>query len=797
MSANSSYYNLNNKYNVLEAQIQGLTPPPAGGYIPKNTTGNLTQTVSGNYNLTSSNLVISNTQMDVKNNLLVEGDIILNPSSHIDFNNGTSQNSAYTGYSTGSTVSYTNTNLTFDSNGKITSASNGSGGGGGVGLASNNVFTGTNTFSNTVTTNSTLNANSALNANVGLRVGTNTTGDYLAVQAPIYAGSVSTSYVDPMEYKNDITLSTNLDDNSIMSKKYIDSKTNSSASISVTNLTASNTTTTQTLQVNGNTTLGDGVGTDITSINGTINGATSTAPMAYTNTVTTFTGNTQNIPSIAYTNSNYASLANDNTLAGNQTITGVVQGNTGATLPISYPSGVSVSNITGNQNLTSKAYVDSKTNSSSNLSVSTLTTSGLITSGNGLTVSTGSVSLPSNSINDSALSTNVPLLNAVSNTFTGSGSFVGLTVPSGSVSLPSHSINDSALSTNVPLLNAVSNTFTGSGSFVGLTVPSGSVSLPSHSINDSALSTNVPLLNAVSNTFTGSGSFVGLTVPSGSVSLPSHSINDSALSTNVPLINASSNTFTGSLSCTTLSCSSETDTGTLTTTGLLSANGGLNTTNMSASGTVQGTNSTTPISYISTITASTITSAQHLTSKAYVDNAISTIGGPGLASNNIFTGTNTFSNILNANNGLTVNSNIIASSTGVVWGKNYREKTAPVTINTAGTVYTIDWLTSGVNTLNTAPTANFTLNVWNITLSSTQTNVMTLNYLNTGKFYPTTINAYSDSGTTLITISKYWLGGTPTIASAYSSILSLSFFQAGTLDGTSNNICQLTLGNCY
>ena len=120
---------------------------------------------------------------------------------------------------------------------------------------------------------------------------------------------------------------------------------------------------------------------------------------------------------------------------------------------------------------------------------------------------TGTLTFPSNSISDSALSTNIPKLNA-SNTFTNTQTFANLTA-TGTLTFPSNSIADSALSTNIPKLNT-SNTFTNTQTFANLTA-TGTLTFPSNSISDSALSTNIPKLN-IANTFSGTQTFGNIAV---------------------------------------------------------------------------------------------------------------------------------------------------------------------------------------------------------------------------------------------------------------------------------------------
>jgi len=81
--------------------------------------------------------------------------------------------------------------------------------------------------------------------------------------------------------------------------------------------------------------------------------------------------------------------------------------------------------------------------------------------------------------------------------------------------LPSASIADTALSSNIPLINGTNN-FSALNTFSnGLTLSAGTLTLPSASIADTALSSNIPLLNGT-NTFTSTNTFQGeITATSG------------------------------------------------------------------------------------------------------------------------------------------------------------------------------------------------------------------------------------------------------------------------------------------
>jgi len=737
---------------------------------------------------------------------------------YILYKDNTQQNTAYTG--AGALAgSYTSTNLTIDANGKITAISNGSGGGGGASLSANQTFTGLNTFSqvltgtvgaafgtnqstdaaifkcpvystsgsstnpleygldvssgtytdksipsrkyndaryaslsantftgiqtfsstvqgtntttpmlypNTITTftspqslvnkaftdatylpltgspstgasytfnaaqqfNSGINVSasntSIFNGGAGIfktcQIGANGVNDYLTIRAPIYTDLPGS--VKPMSYLNDVSTYTPLTDNMIMNKKYIDNIIGTGSNLSITSLTTSAGATIGTnLQVNGNTILGDGIGTDTTSINGNIFGSTNTTPLSYPSTVVSFSSSTQNIPSIAYTNANYASIANNNTFSGTQTFTSTVQGDATGVYPLIYPA--SVTNYSSNHSIPDRGYNDG-----------------------------------------------IYLRVAGSSSQTAAGTYTFSNPPTMSgANISSSSIPNSALANGSLYMTTTSaQTVSGAKNF-----------------------TTAPTLSGANIT---------------AATIPSSALVDTFLT-------SGANTYTGI---------------------------------QSYSNTIQGTNSTSAISYTASISNAAFSTSQHIPSKGYCDyQYLIAQSGTAQAANNVMnfsannthSGTETFSGLINANNGISVNSNVMLSSTGNVWGKSYREKLSAATINTAGTVYTIDWSTSGTSTLNTAPTANFTLNIWNASMSSTQTTVMTLLYSNTGKFKPATVNFYSDSGTTLLTVYIAWLGGTPTIATSTFTACTFSLFPSGVIDATANNICLLTLGNYY
>jgi hypothetical protein len=119
------------------------------------------------------------------------------------------------------------------------------------------------------------------------------------------------------------------------------------------------------------------------------------------------------------------------------------------------------------------------------------------------------------------------------------------------------------------------------------------------------------------------------------------------------------------------------------------------------------------------------------------------------------------------------------------------EKLAAVTVNSTNN-YTINYSTSGVAYYGTAPTANFTLALHNCLSSSSQTGAYALVYYNTGKYYPTTINVYSDAGSTSISCTVVWARGTPSISSATVSVLTINICKS-----LSSNYALCALANYY
>lgn len=199
-------------------------------------------------------------------------------------------------------------------------------------------------------------------------------------------------------------------------------------------------------------------------------------------------------------------------------------------------------------NNTAPAYIGAQNNNFSvSQSMAGLSSSGLVSSSAGLTVSAGAVSLPSASVQDSALSANVPLKNAL-NTFSAVNTFSSAPVMSGAsisansipaLSIVNDSLGDAQISAGgvgqssvasgyLDLVNA--QTVAGIKTFSSAPLMSGA-GLSALSVPDSALSANVPLKNAL-NTFSAVNTFSSPPVLSGASisanSIPALSIvNDS------------------------------------------------------------------------------------------------------------------------------------------------------------------------------------------------------------------------------------------------------------------------------
>ena len=168
-------------------------------------------------------------------------------------------------------------------------------------------------------------------------------------------------------------------------------------------------------------------------------------------------------------------------------------------------------------------------------------------------IMTGTITLPANSIADSALSTNVALLSGTQ-TFGGAKTFS--LAPTMSGSNITGTIPDTSLTNNVALLSGT-QTFGGAKTFS--LAPTMSGSNITGTIPDTSLTSNVALLsgtqtfggaktfstrigtNGILDTSTISGLNLNMT---GTITLPANSISDSALSTNVALLSGSQ-TFGG------------------------------------------------------------------------------------------------------------------------------------------------------------------------------------------------------------------------------------------------------------
>jgi hypothetical protein len=265
--------------------------------------------------------------------------------------------------------------------------------------------------------------------------------------------------------------------------------------------------------------------------------------------------NTTQIATTAYVKSYFVDLSTAQTVGGVKTFSSapVMSGAsiTAGTIPTSALSGTFVDLSTAQTVVGVKTFSSAPVMSGASITAGTIPTGALnngsgtfvdlstaqtvggvktftstMTLSNGLTVSSGTVTLPGRSVADAALSANVPLINGT-NIFTGTSNTFnnivtlsgGLTVSSGTVTLPGRSVADGALSANVPLINGT-NIFTGtSNTFNNIVTLIGGLtaSATPQTIN---FGTNPPTMsgaritagtiptNALNN---GSGTFVDLT----------------------------------------------------------------------------------------------------------------------------------------------------------------------------------------------------------------------------------------------------------------------------------------------
>lgn len=183
---------------------------------------------------------------------------------------------------------------------------------------------------------------------------------------------------------------------------------------------------------------------------------------------------------------------NTNTLTVNSKILG--------SKPLEYTDN---SGVLTNNTLVSKQYVDNADNLKANINNASFTGTTNVSS---LNVTTA-VTLPSNSISDSALSTNIPKLN-VENIFNGlrvnNQAYFNTLAPAMPLcTLNAQGANKEYVDTALNLKANLSNpTFTGTAIFTNAPNMSGA-NISNLSIPDSALSTNIPKLNSSSNNFTG------------------------------------------------------------------------------------------------------------------------------------------------------------------------------------------------------------------------------------------------------------------------------------------------------
>jgi hypothetical protein len=265
------------------------------------------------------------------------------------------------------------------------------------------------------------------------------------------------------------------------------------------------------LTTRGNIALGD-TSTDNITINGGINHPS--GRFSFGNGVL---NNVSSAGIVSVSNLNVSSSAtigtnNSNTLTVNSRILG--------SKPLEYSD---LSGVLTNNSLVSKQYVDNADNLKANLASPTFT--GTLTTAN--LTATGTVTLPTNSIADSALSSNIPKLN-VENIFSGlrvngQAYFNTLAPAMPLCTLNAQGANKEYVDTALNLKANLSNpTFTGTAIIPSLNATNATFTNPPNmsganisnlSIPDGSLSVNIPKLNS-SNNFTGGMSIRNATIGS-------------------------------------------------------------------------------------------------------------------------------------------------------------------------------------------------------------------------------------------------------------------------------------------
>jgi hypothetical protein len=407
---------------------------------------------------------------------------------------------------------------------------------------------------------------------------------------------------------------------------------------------------------------------------------------------------------------------------------------------------------------------------------------------------------------------------------------------------------DSAATTSaIATMRAGTNAWTGSNTFnstlpTSTLTPSSNTQLITKVFADTTYqaklsgSSTLAVGNFTSSSFTdtGSATFInGLTVSAGTISVPAGSISDASLAstfvkpstapaltgTNITGIPESAVTnLTSDLAAKQATIGSTTDLAfrDLTATGVVTIpSSSITDANLvstfvkpSTAPPLTGTNFTgIPESAVTNLTSDLAGKQATLTTGSVTDAMLaSTFVKPSTAP--VLTGTNitgipesAVTNLTSdlagkqatLTNGSVTDSMLASTFLKTTGGKvtNLCESLATVTTNSANN-YTINYSTSGVAYLSTAPTANFTLALYNSAATTSNTSVYSLVFTNTNKVYPTTLNIYSDAGSTSISCTTVWLGGTPSISSATVSVLTISVMKA-----LSSNYAMCSISNYY
>ena len=187
-----------------------------------------------------------------------------------------------------------------------------------------------------------------------------------------------------------------------------------------------------------------------------------------------------------------------------------------------------------------------------------------------------------------------------------------------------------------------------------------------------------------------------------------------------------------------------------------------------------------------TITNGSITDAMLVTTNFIKSNTAPTLTGTNFSSiptSSIISGALTLTNLTSAN--ITNSSNITSNS--------FSEKFTNIGNNGTVNSYTLDY-TGSTQTyiLTTAPTANMTIRLNNCGTDTTKAITFCIIYNTTGKWYGSTMTAFTNTATqiTLASSTPLFLGGTPTITTSTVMVQTFTLIRNFASNYVISNVCS-------